>query len=352
MKTLGKVCLGFFCGFLVLLIAGLAVIGTTSPFLDIWKEIGQTVEDGRFFISANYENNYEDGFPMEEGDMDYSDQKTLSLDGIQTIVIEANACQLTASQEENLDQVQANFKSGVLFGNNYAQLETETSGNTLYIRVSRHRSFSWNFREKNISYSKLDIGIPSSYHGNIQFELNASDSMIQNLRLEETLQITVQAGNLQLQEVKANDMQFSNNGSKTTMEQILISEKASLSCNAGAVYGDTLEAGNFLIQNHAGKTDLKGITGQVTGDCSAGALSLSFVQVTSDIQVNANAGSTQLTFPKEAPILVNVVGSALDIEDHIQWTSGQQYRMENAEYIVSISGSAAHVTLGEQTETS
>ena len=134
------------------------------------------------------------------------------------------------------------------------------------------------------------------------------------------------------------------------MSQIRVSQEASLSCRAGAVYGDILEAGSFSIQNYAGKTELQGITGPVSSDCSAGALNLSFAQVVADIQVNANAGSTQLTFPREAPILVNAAGSALEIDDHIQWTSGQQYRMENAEYNVSISGNAAHVTLEEQAQ--
>lgn len=350
MKTLGKICLGFFCGFLVLLIAGMVVIGTTSPFSEIWQEVGQAVEDHRFFISSHNENNYENGFPMEEKDMDYSEQQTFSLEGIQSIVIQANACQLTAVQEENLDQVQANFKSGVLFGNDYARMETETQGDTLYIKVAERRTFSWFFKESTVSYSKLDLHIPASYRGNIQFELNASDSRIQDLSSEQTLQVTVQAGKLQLQGIEANQMQFSNNGAKTTMSQIRVSQEASLSCREGAVYGDILEAGSFSIQNYAGKTELQGITGPVSSDCSAGALNLSFAQVVADIQVNANAGSTQLTFPREAPILVNAAGSALEIDDHIQWTSGQQYRMENAEYIVSISGNAAHVTLEEQAQ--
>ena len=39
MKAVGKVALGFFIGFLVLLIAGSVVISTTGTFYQLWRAI-------------------------------------------------------------------------------------------------------------------------------------------------------------------------------------------------------------------------------------------------------------------------------------------------------------------------
>lgn len=343
MKTLGKVALGFFIGFLVLLIAGTVVLSTTGSFEQLWQAI-----ESRSFYSGDSPDNYDSGFTMDEEEMDYSDSKQLSLDGIKTIVVEANACQLQALQEEGSAQLSADFKSGVLFGDDYARMNIETKDDRLYIKIKQGRKwFRW-FRSGEIaSFSKLNLRIPASYQGKIGWELNACDAQISDIKLSEDMDVSLNAGKLELSRVQAKTLEVDGNAASATLRVIQVEKEADFSCSAGSLSGDSITAREIAVDNNAAETKLERIQGEVESDCSAGSVILSFAQVTADMDVHTSAGSTELIFPKESPIRVKINGKS-EVQDQITWTGSGQYEMKDYQYTVTASGSASKLVLREQ----
>ncbi|MCI9272623.1 MAG: DUF4097 family beta strand repeat protein [Clostridiales bacterium] len=345
MKAVGKVALGFFIGFLVLLIAGSVVLSTTGTFDQLWRAI----EDRSFYSVSDFSDDYEDGFPIEEDDMDYSDSKRLSLDGVKTIVIEANACQLQAQQEESVDQLSADFKSGVLFGDDYARMNIETKEDKLYIKIKQERKWIRWFRPgEATSFSKLDLRIPASYQGEIEWELNACDAKISHIKITEDMDVSLNAGRLELSEVKAKALEMDGNAAAVSLREILVNQKAEFSCSAGSLYGDLVTAEEISVDNNAAETKLERIRGRVESECSAGSVLLSFAQVTGDLDVHTSVGSTELIVPKESPIRVVVKGKSQEVRDHINWNGSRQYEMKNYQYTVTASGNASELVLREQ----
>lgn len=343
MKTLGKISLVFFCGFIALLVAGMIVISTTGSYGQLWEAIEGHYNWGDY--------SYSESFPMDEEKMDYSDSKELSLDGVDTIVVEANACEMQAVQEGDAGVLQADFKSGVLFGDDYARMTTEKSGNTLTIRIKQDRTRSnWFRADKIASFSKLDLRIPTGYRGEISLRLNACDATIRDLKLDEKLDLTINAGKLNLVNCEVEDLVLDGNAADSTVESIQVMKKADMQCNAGSLKGTQISAKEIDVDNNAGSTELTKIQGEIKSNCSAGSISLSFAQVIDDVDVHAAAGTTELVFPKGSPIEVEISGRP-NVQDSIEWTGGSQYRMKDAKYTVSASGNTSKLILRELQET-
>lgn len=337
MKTLGKIGLGFFIAFLVLLITGCVLLASTG---ELSGAIQQALHAGRWNLLSYTE--------IDDAKLDVEDNQELDLNGIKTIVLEVSASKLSIKQAEDMEKLSADFKSASHFGGRHDQLGTSRQGDTLYVQVKQERKGLWWFNWRN-SYNKLDVTIPSSYKGDIKLIATAGKADVKALALEGAVEINFNAGQLNLESLRAESLSLNSTATDLNLGDLELQGDCTFSTTANALRVDSLKAKNVEISSTGAGVEIQGLEAPVTCNSTAAGIQMEFTRVVGDVTIDNTAATTQLTFPKGA--LIRVIAddiAAGSVTDHIDWTGEHGREMKDYQYVVQVSGAAASLVLEEK----
>ena len=231
---------------------------------------------GVFFIGCNNSNAKDVNSTVTKID------KTESISGVEEIRIESGASEINLYAYDG-SEVKVKGELG-----DYSKgLEINKRGNTLYIKEESKKNIG-----VNIEHTKLDIMIPKTFNGNLDFNQGAGKADINNLDLKD-INIDGGAGKLTLSNICFNNLD--------------------LDSGVGQV--------NIETGDRSGDIDINGGVGEVN---------VAIKKVGGDLIYDGGVGSSNIKIPKNSPISIKSESGLGSIENEAV-ISG------NGDYIFDIS---------------
>ena len=233
MKTMGKICLGFFFGFIALAIAGIIVLSSSGSLQNICRQFVAFAEShGNYFFEVDWD--------FEEH-VNFSETKAFTIDGIRVITINADASQVDISQSADADKVSVDYKSGSKWGGSYNELKTGEQGGALFIEATAEKG--WPRIGNHAPTSRLKIVIPQGYQGDLSLETTVGKIRLSAMDLKEgALSFDLDAGTLDLDGVKAKNLTLDADAATINLSSVAFSGAAEVTLDAGAIKSEGFTA--------------------------------------------------------------------------------------------------------------
>lgn len=337
MKTMGKICLGFFFGFIALAIAGIIVLSSSGSLQNICRQFVAFAEShGNYFFEVDWD--------FEEH-VNFSETKAFTIDGIRVITINADASQVDISQSADADKVSVDYKSGSKWGGSYNELKTGEQGGALFIEATAEKG--WPRIGNHAPTSRLKIVIPQGYQGDLSLETTVGKIRLSAMDLKEgALSFDLDAGTLDLDGVKAKNLTLDADAATINLSSVAFSGAAEVTLDAGAIKSEGFTAASLKLDSDAAAITLNGLSAPLQARGSVGALRFSFQEITGDISIKSDLSSVDLTIPKGAPVRLETP-QRVSVNDQISWNGDAPRTMKDAKYTIDIQGNLGSLSLYE-----
>lgn len=201
---------------------------------------------------------------IEQTQTNYTDSKTASLNGVNSIRINSSSDQLTIIQTPNVDQIQVDVDVetyGLHIPAPRYQLHTDVQNSTLQVYVEYQGGGIILYGGTR---STMTIYLPQSYAGDLDLDADSDTVLLDSLSGLRNLKLDVDSSKLE---------------------------------NRGG-----LSAQNIEMELDSLSADLTDVSGRVNADMDSGELNLSMAQVDDDITLQGDMCDVVLTIPQDSSI--------------------------------------------------
>lgn len=258
------------------------------------------------------------------------EEKELDLGSADTIVIRTKISDVKVSVS-NGSKVYASLKGSVMTTSKQAvpKLEVTRDGNRIVIKEYREA--------KSITHLsggvKLDITIPASFNGKIDFEgssgsfgsnglelesfyakLSSGDIDLEDISLKDALSIESSSGNISLDSLKAKEAYIKSTSGNKNLDHISVEGNITFISSSGNNEINDVECRFLSVNCTSGETTINGLKGKLDVDSTSGNISITLDKLIGGIDINASSGDIKLRIPSHSDFSIDCSVSSGDID--------------------------------------
>jgi len=258
-----------------------------------------------------------------------NDVGEINPDSAKTIIVKASSADTTILPSDN-ETIKSRLTGNVrsTSSDHVPTLEITRSGDTIIIEEKRKIFAIIGFYLEDVN---LDISIPKSFKGTIEFEGTSNDLKTSNLAVD-SLSLRISSGNVSLDNITLdNDMKLTSSSGDFTVNGLKAANLIIQSSSGNKKLSDVDVKENFNINNTSGSTLLKNVKchelgiDSTSGDINIDGLKLDRISIETksgnvkvrdlegDAQIEASSGNINVSV-KEANDEIYIKASSGDVE--------------------------------------
>lgn len=226
-------------------------------------------------------------FNSEKGKYNINDEKSININGIDTISINVTSAQINVIPYDGLE-VKAHFYGNITTSSSYAkpELECYVNGDTLYINTKSKNIVTFGFFSSNL---KLDVDVPASYGSSLKLVSSSGSINLSSLKLK-NLSCNLSSGSININQIYAEDFKYNSSSGSLTAEN-LITKVSTLSSSSGS-------------------QRLIGFSGDLKASSSSGSIRAEYTSFDNNININASSGSVTVKLPDSSAFYLDASASS------------------------------------------
>lgn len=227
------------------------------------------------------------GSVIEKSNYDINEEKTSSLNGINSISINTSSTgiNIIPSNETGL---KAQLKGNVVSSSPYSnpELECYASGSTVYVNVKNKTTVTFGFFSSTL---KLDVYIPSNYAENLKVNSSSGSINIKGMKLSR-LECNSSSGSISINDIAADEF----------------------ICNSssGSLRGDGLTTKSSRITSSSGSKRITRFVGDLKATSSSGSTRIEYVSFENNLDIDSSSGSVEIKLPENSQFYLDATSSS------------------------------------------